>query len=90
MHLGVWVHFNEGLLQDYGIVLKYFYEHSLNWAYEPDDNPLPKRDIEHVIEENKSIDMESFLGYFFLWKYVSTRLHLPIPPLERIVPFVVS
>ncbi len=34
--------------------------------------------------------MEGFLGYFFLWSYASTRLTLPIPQLERIIPFTVS
>jgi hypothetical protein len=46
--------------------------------------------IHQVLEWHKQIDMESFLGYFYLWRYVSTRLPLPLPPLERIVPFTIS
>jgi len=30
------------------------------------------------------------MGYFYLWKYVSTKLPLPIPHLERIIPYVIS
>jgi hypothetical protein len=49
---------------------------------------MPK--FEHILAENKSIDVKSFMGYFYLWKYVSTKLPLPIPHLERIIPYVVS
>ncbi len=48
---GVWVHFDQLLLQDYGDVLKYCYEHSLSWAYEQVNNPLPKEDIEKVLAD---------------------------------------
>ncbi len=34
--------------------------------------------------------MESFLGHFYLWRYVCNKLDLPIPQLERIIPFVLS
>jgi hypothetical protein len=47
-------------------------------------------DFEHVLAGHKSKDVESFLGYFHLWRYVSTKLPLPIPPLERIIPYVLS
>jgi len=78
------------LLEQYGIVLRYFYESALSWAYIPDDNPLPKEAINQALQQQKGIDLESFLGYFHLWRYISTRLPLPIPPVERIIPFVLS
>jgi len=84
------VQFDDMLLQQYGIVLDFFYTNALRWAYEPDDNPLPMEDIHQVLEQHKQIDKDSFLGYFYLWRYVCTRLPLPIQPLERIVPFTVS
>jgi hypothetical protein len=34
--------------------------------------------------------MESFLGYFYLWQYSSTRLPLLLPQLERIIPYALS
>jgi hypothetical protein len=71
-------------------MLRYFYESALSWAYEPDNNPLPREAIEQVLQQQKMIDMESFLGYFFLWRYVSTRLHLPLPQVERIIPYALS
>jgi hypothetical protein len=71
-------------------VLKYCYEHSLIWAYEQVDNPLPKEDIEKVLDDNKTINIESFFGYFYLWIYISKKMPLPIPQLERIIPSVLS
>jgi hypothetical protein len=68
-------------------VLGYFYEHALRWAYELDDNLLPREAVEQVLEKHKMINMESFLGYFYLWKYSSTTLPLPLPQLERIISY---
>ncbi len=86
---GVWVRFDDGLLEAYGIVLEYLFRHALSWAYEP-DNPQQRPDLERVLADNKYIDAESFMGYFHLWRYVLTRLPLPIPQLERIIPYVIS
>jgi hypothetical protein len=86
---GVWIHFESLLQWSYGTVLKFFYEQALSWAYEP-NHPLPRQDIELALADHKALDVESFLGYFYLWQYVSTRLPLPIPQLERIIPFAVS
>jgi hypothetical protein len=71
-------------------VLGYFYKHALRWAYEPDDNPLPREAVEQVLGQHKMINMESFLGYLYLWQYSSTRLPLPLPQLERIIPHALS
>jgi len=68
----------------------YFYEVALSWAYQPDDNPLPKEDIEQVLVHHKTLSMESFLGHFYLWTYVCKKMILPIPQLERIIPLVLS
>jgi hypothetical protein len=70
-------------------VLKFFYAQSLSRAYKP-DNPLLRHDIELVLNDHKGLDVESFMGYFHLWQFVSTRLPLPIPQLERIIPFAIS
>jgi hypothetical protein len=67
------------LLQDYGDVLKYCYEHALNWAYEQADNPLPKEDIEKVFADNKTINIESFLGNLYLWSYISKNMPFANP-----------
>jgi hypothetical protein len=74
----------------YDILMLYFYETALSWAYQPDDNPLPKEDIEQVLASHKTLDMESFLGHFYLWHYVCNKLTLPIPQLEWIIPFLLS
>jgi hypothetical protein len=88
--IGLWVYFDPKIKEDYGTVLRYFYEHSLKWAYSPDDNQLPKEEIQHILSSHKTLDMEGFLGYFFLWRYVSTNIPLPLPKLERIIPFSIS
>ncbi len=85
----MWVHFDNHLLMDYGDVLSFIYKTALNWAYEL-DLLFPKEVLEQVIKSVKYIDYESFLGFFFLWRFVSTRLPMPIPVLQRIVPSVVS
>ena len=59
--------------------------HSLRWAYGP-DNQMKMPNFEHVLAEKKSIDVESFMGYFYLWKYASTKLPLPIPHQAQIHP----
>ena len=71
-------------------MLSYCYENALSWAYQQADNPLPKEDIEIVLASSKTINFESFLGYFHLWSYVYEKLPLPIPQLERIIPYVLS
>ncbi len=86
---GVWIHFESLLQWSYGTVLKFFYEQALSWAYEP-NHPIPRQDIDLALADHKALDIESLLGYFYLWRYVSTRLPLPIPQLERIIPFAVS
>ena len=84
------MHFDEDLLLDYGIVLRYIYRTALSWAYES-DIPFPKSDVEEVLKHVKgATDYDSFVGLFYLWRFVSTRLSLPIPRLQRIVPSVVS
>jgi hypothetical protein len=50
------------MLSDYGYLIDYFYETSLSWAYNPDNNPLPQEDIEQVLAHHKNLDMEAFLG----------------------------
>jgi len=62
----VWVYFDPKIEEDYGSVLRYFYEHSLKWAYSPDDNQLPKEEIQHILSSHRTLDMEGFLRYFFL------------------------
>ena len=84
------VHFDQGLLMAYDILMLYFYEVALSWAYQPNDNPLPKQDIEHVLAHHKTLNMESFLGHFYLWSYICRKLILPIPQMEQIIPFVLS
>jgi hypothetical protein len=71
-------------------VISYCYENALSWAYQQADNPLLKEDIEIVLASSKTINFESFLGYFHLWSYVCEKLPLPIPQLERIIPYVLS
>ena len=45
---------------------------ALDWAYEP-EKPIPKEDLEQIVLKSlKNIDYESFVGFFFLWIFVST------------------
>jgi hypothetical protein len=79
---GVWVHFDQIVLQGHGDVLKYCYEHALIWTNEQADNPILKEDIEEVLADNTTINIESFLGYFYQWTYISENMPLLIPTLE--------
>jgi len=89
--IGVWVHFDEFLFEQYGIVLEYFYKHALRWAYEPKDNLLRREANKQVHEQHKMINMESFLGPLYLWPCSSTiRLPLPLSHLQRIIPYALS
>ena len=83
------MHFDEYLLLDYGVVLRYIYRTALSWAYES-DIPFPKSDVEEVLKHVKGANCDSFVGLFYLWRFVSKRMPLPIPRLQRIVPSVVS
>ena len=87
--IGVWVHFEADFLLDYGDVLQYMYKTALSWAYES-ETPLPKEDLEGVLKNYKNVDFNSFISYFYLWRFVSTRMPSPIPVLKHIVPSVVS
>jgi len=55
------------------------------WTWHSNGNAWFK----HMLAGNKSIDVESFFGNFYLWRYVSTKLPLPIPHLERIIPHMI-
>jgi hypothetical protein len=68
----------------------YFFEVALSWVYLPDDNSVTKKDIEQVLVNHKTLDMESFLGHFYLWHYICEKFPLPNPQLERVIPFTLS
>jgi hypothetical protein len=74
------------LLEDYDLILSFFYNRALKWAYEPNDNPLPVQQIECILVDHKLLDKESFFGTFHLWCYVSRKMTLPILYLERTIP----
>jgi hypothetical protein len=73
-------------LQDYGEVLSCIFKTALSWAYELEVQ-FPKEDMEIALKGLKNADSESFASFFHLWRFVSFKLPLPIPRLERIVPF---
>ncbi len=86
--IGLWV--NQSILLANDIFKLYFNETALTWAYQLDDNPLLKEDIEQVLASHKTLKMESFLGHFYLWHYVCNELPLPISQLKWIIPFMLS
>jgi hypothetical protein len=88
-HSGVWVYFEDHLLQDYGEVLSYIYKTALSWAYEPEVQ-FPKEGMEIALKGLKNVDSKSFASFFHLLRFVSFKLPLPIPRLERIVPLAIS
>jgi hypothetical protein len=52
-----------------------------------DGNPLP---VQQILANHDLLIWESFFGHFHLWRLVSRMMMLPIPQLERIIPFTVS
>ncbi len=54
--LGLWVHFDPSLILAYDVLMLYFFEVALSWAYLPDDNPLPKEYIKQVLVNHKTLD----------------------------------
>jgi hypothetical protein len=42
------VHFDD--FEQFNIVLGYLYKHALRWAYEPNDNPMPREAAKQVLE----------------------------------------
>jgi hypothetical protein len=60
----VWIQIDDSILSDYGIIIDYFYETSLSWAYNPNNYPLPAEDVEQVLAHHKNLNMETFLGPF--------------------------
>jgi len=41
--------------------------------------PFPKEDMEIVLAKFKNIDSDSFVSLFFLFRFVCSKMPLPIP-----------
>ncbi len=82
------MHFDEDFLFDCRYVLCYIYRTALSWGYNP-EIPFPKDDVEQMLKHFKNVDYKSFDGVFYLWRFVSSCLPLPIPRLQ-IIPSVMS
>jgi len=86
---GVWVEFNDIIMEAYKVFLRRCYDMSLKWAYNLDDEE------EHAtLQAMKSllpvsIDFESFEDYYHLWKQSTSTSdsRLPLPPTKYIIPY---
>ncbi len=59
-------------------MLDYIYKQALQWAYVPVLFPLPpKPEIVQVLQNDlkQAVDYDSFIGYFYLWRYVMTKIY---------------
>ena len=92
--------FDNSIKRAYGTVLDNLYFTCLHPIYElsPDDENWPEDDIQNSLgrlskrasTKGINVDYDSYLTYVCIWKFVSNKMNLPIPLLERIIPMVMS
>ncbi|MGH7955021.1 MAG: hypothetical protein ACREOZ_03585, partial [Gloeomargaritales cyanobacterium] len=82
---GVFVYFSNGLKVMYGRCLDDLKVTSLQWAY--DDSEMPISDFERIVRDHKRIgDVATLVGTIRLWKQMTQKMALPLPPCRRILP----
>jgi len=90
---GIWVEFDDEIMMAYRVFLTLCYDKALKWAYDASND-------EHIFDDRnedarlsflkpflpQSMDFESFLDFYKLWKYATTQ-NLPIPATDYIIPY---
>jgi len=85
---GVLIEFDDEFLSSYEMCIDDIYEGALKWAYEAeceDDMPIDKIKAA-VPKASVTIDFETFMKHFYMWKEMTKDENLPLPPTERILP----
>lgn len=80
---------SENLLNSYESVQRYMYQDILAWAYKDE---IPSRELKMVTAIAKTIPTiggsGEFLSQFHLWRHISRKERLPLPPLKRMLPSI--
>jgi hypothetical protein len=94
---GIFVKFDEGLKTAWKNVLTDISRLSLDWAYGESAPVFEREFLDPVLESiklhNKKdgvLDFPSFKQWVLLWHDVRFKKALPLPPIARIIPFVIS
>ena len=91
---GVIISFSDELLNAYGEVMDYLFDHYIKQFYGTDDD-LPDEDlIEAILDSDvfkkKKVDYDSFMTYICIWKKLNVdrdpSLKFPLPACSRVIP----
>jgi hypothetical protein len=85
---GVLIHFDNEFLLCYEKCIDDIYESALKWAYEAEseDDILIDEIKAAVAKASVSLDFETFMKHFYLWKELTRDKHFPLPSCEWILP----
>jgi hypothetical protein len=85
---GVLIHFDNEFLLCYEKCIDDIYESALKWAYEAEsEDNIPIDEIKAAIAKaSVSLDFETFMKHFYLWKELTRDKNLPLPSCEWILP----
>ena len=93
---GVFVNYKQETIDVYKAVLEEIYDRALRPFYETDPLDIPREKIEEIIKckEMKHVGLtyHSFLTDLYLWRKlrIDEVLRLPLPPCNRILPYIHS
>ena len=93
---GVFVNYNQETIDAYTTVLREIYDRALSLFYETDPIEIPREKIEQIIKckEMKHVGLtyHSFLTDLYLWRKlrIDEVLRLPLPPCNRVLPYIHS
>ena len=93
---GVFVNYRQETINAYKSVLQEIYDRALSLFYETDPIEISREKIEQIIKckEMKHVGLtyHSFLTDLFLWRKlrIDQVLRLPLPPCNRILPYIHS
>ena len=80
------IEYDTNFMNQFDICVKELYDSALKWAYE-DTVIIPTDMISSGIEKCRvSLDLNSFMKTFYLWKNMTKKENLPLPPSKRILP----
>ena len=80
------IEYDTNFMNQFDIFAKELYNSALKWAYE-DTVIIPTDMITSGIEKCRvSLDLNSFMKTFYLWKNMTKIENLPLPPSKRILP----
>ena len=80
------IEYDTNFMNQFDTCVKELHDSALKWAYE-DTVIIPTDMISSGIEKCRvSLDLNSFMKTFYLWKNMTKKENLPLPPSKRILP----